>query len=357
MDSMRSILMMLGVFLHSANIFNPAKSWKIYSDNTIDIAGYVVQFIYTFRMPAFFVVSGFFCFLTIKKYGSSEFLRKRLSRIVIPLIVTGLTLNSLQVLILTFSGYHNFNFENYLWEGQWVSHLWFLINLIVYFVMAAVINSLFPKLLEVTGKYLSNYMLSVPIIIIFSVMPIISIMILGLNKVGFPLYSEVFGVFRLHVILRYLPYFIFGVFLASNKELLRRFVSTPVTVSFALALTLLIKQSIEPNKGGVTLNIVAVYLETLITWLSVSLCFFTFKTFFDKPSKTWLFLSDASYTVYLFHHVIVIALGLLVINHGLPGLPSMVLIIVTTLMITLCIHKYFVLKLRVASLLFNGKYR
>jgi len=32
MDSMRSVLMLLGVILHSAQVFNPEKSWVIYSE-------------------------------------------------------------------------------------------------------------------------------------------------------------------------------------------------------------------------------------------------------------------------------------------------------------------------------------
>ena len=84
MDSMRAILMMLGVVLHSAQVFNPEQSWVIYSNNTDSIMTYIVNIIAIFRMPAFFVVSGYFCFLTLKKYQVRKFLNVRLKRLVIP---------------------------------------------------------------------------------------------------------------------------------------------------------------------------------------------------------------------------------------------------------------------------------
>lgn len=123
MDSMRSILMMLGVVLHSSQVFNVEQSWVIYSDNTATFAEYLVEFIAAFRMPAFFVVAGYFCVLSIKKYAPGTFIKFRLTRIVIPLIITAITLNSLQVIILTYAGWHQFDLGKYLLEGGWVSHL------------------------------------------------------------------------------------------------------------------------------------------------------------------------------------------------------------------------------------------
>ena len=65
MDSMRATLMMLGVFVHSVQKYN-------YSDEPATIMMNVALFLHIFRMPAFFVVSGFFCHFTLQRYNTRK---------------------------------------------------------------------------------------------------------------------------------------------------------------------------------------------------------------------------------------------------------------------------------------------
>ena len=60
LDAMRSILMILGIVLHSANVFSDS-DWAIQNIDTSVYFSYLVEVIHLFRMPAFFIVSGFFC--------------------------------------------------------------------------------------------------------------------------------------------------------------------------------------------------------------------------------------------------------------------------------------------------------
>lgn len=109
-------------------------------------------------MPAFFIVSGFFCYMTLNRYGARLFLRVRIPRILISLIITALTLNSLQNIIL--SEYRPlapsiFSVE-YMLQGIWVSHLWFLISLIYYFVFSAVVYFFFRSISDKFLVYISQ---------------------------------------------------------------------------------------------------------------------------------------------------------------------------------------------------------
>ena len=45
MDTMRAVLMMLGVVLHSSQVFSAEHTWVIYSDNTIRFAGWLVSLV------------------------------------------------------------------------------------------------------------------------------------------------------------------------------------------------------------------------------------------------------------------------------------------------------------------------
>lgn len=355
MDSMRSILMMLGVVLHSSNVFATKQSWLIYSHDTSMIAEYIGQFIHIFRMPAFFLISGFFCALTISRYQPRKFITVRLKRIIIPLITTAVTLNSLQLIILTYTDFRHYTLGKYLLEGGWVSHLWFLNNLIIYYLVATGFVVFLRRPTKIVENYLSYLFLLTPMVIIIAIMPMATIAIFGLNKIGFPLYSGALGVFDTYSILIYLPYFVFGCILGNNNELLYRFSKiNPVFTLLAIAGSMFImNKALVPNE--VINQIITVYFQGLVTWLSVALCFFTFYTFFNSASKTWMFLSDASYTVYLFHHVFVVAIGIVLIQVGFSPLLSMLILIAITAIITLYIHKHFILQSTYARLLFNGK--
>lgn len=355
MDSMRSILMMLGVVLHSSRVFEAKQEWIIYSQNTSIIANDIGPSIHIFRMPAFFIVAGFFCVLTISKYKPQKFLAIRLKRIIIPLVVTAITLNSLQTAILIDTGFLKLDLGEYIFLGGWVSHLWFLNNLIIYFLLAASLATFLSWPTGIVGKFLDRLFSTVPIVLIIFMMPIASIMILGLNKVGFPLYDDIFGVFRVNIILKYLPYFAFGAVLGGNKELLFKFSTiNPIFALFVIIGSNLTIKSLSFQNEMIQKGII-VYFEILITWFTVSLCFYIFYRFFNTQSKKWQFLSDASYTVYLFHHVIVIGIGYLLMHLEIHPLVNVLILILLTLSITLCIHKYFILKSRYARFLFNGK--
>src|SRR5690606_3309628 len=88
--------------------------------------------------PAFFALSGFFCLYSATKYTSSILITRRMKRILIPFLVTALTLNTAQALLLQATGWESYGVYRYLSEGRWLSHLWFLENLALYLAAAYV---------------------------------------------------------------------------------------------------------------------------------------------------------------------------------------------------------------------------
>lgn len=355
MDSMRAVLMVLGVVIHSAQIFNPEKNWVIYSNNTDPIMACIVNMIATFRMPAFFVVSGYFCFLTLKNYQVRAYLTVRLKRLIIPFIFTALLVNSLQATFLNWTGWRPFEFSMYLMNGGYISHLWFLINLTVYFVIAG-LAVLFFKPSAKLGVYLVRQAFNkAPILLIVIVMPLLSLIILSLNKFGFPLYSSFFGVLNTYIILLYSPFFIFGIALATQKDFLRRFCTINPIVTLVLLLTSLAVIDLTTDVDGTLFMVINEYITTLSKWLSVLICFYIFYHFCNKQSKSMRMFSDSAYTIYLFHHAFVIAFGVVLMNLGFSVLFICVLLITIVTTLTLVIHNYIISKNRVLLFMFNGK--
>lgn len=357
MDALRAFLMTLGIVLHSTQLFNPERSWLISSSESADFAGYLVTAITTFRMPAFFIVSGFFCVWSLNKYAPGQFLRLRLAQVVIPFLVTAVVLNSIQTALLFSNGSLNFQFDEYLLQGGYISHLWFLCNLIVYFAVAGLVAHQFREPAARFARRLSRGFEQSPICLVLVVLPSLNIAVLVLNQLGFPLYSSFLGVWNTYNIFWYTPYFLFGLILGlSEKNLLRFAQFSPLLCALGLMLGVAGAHYITFD-GGIMRKTIHVYCETSTVWCAAALCFQFFYRFANSPNRFSRLISEASYTVYLFHHGLVVAIGLLIMQLALPIIVQLMVLIASVSLITIGIHRYLIDRHSMLKLLFNGKFR
>lgn len=289
MDAMRSVLMMLGVFLHSSLVFEQNSDWLIRSNQTTPVADILSNAIHTFRMPAFFIVSGFFCVFTLRRYGADQFFKLRLVRILIPLIVTAITLNSIQTYLLVHTGWRVFSLPEYLQQGRWVSHLWFLINLVYYFAGAYVLAKLAAGPLLSLNALVRRILMSMPISISLAVFPLVLTALLSLNKLGFPLYYESYGLIDVFSLVYYLPFFAFGAVIGTDQELLFRFSDVNPLVSSGVIVSAILAQKLMHFPGGLLGAFDEVYLHELVVWYSAALCFYFFYRFCNSASPLFTF--------------------------------------------------------------------
>ncbi len=354
MDSMRSVLMMLGVVLHSAQVFNPSRSWKIFNKDSFLFAGKIVGLIHMFRMPAFFVISGFFCVLTLNKYTISSFVRIRIKRLVVPLVSTALTLNVLQAFVLDCSGWAKFDALAFI-NGGWVSHLWFLIVLMAYFLIALTFYTIGREWLCALMDVVNKVVLLIPVVVILCFLPLLSLFFLGMNRFGFPLYYNIGGFLSVYDIFNYLPFFLFGCYLFKYNEALHRFSDIKPYLSVLLVfMAYYIKENIVLD-NLFAMRLVNCYLEYFMTWMMVSICFYIFYNTLNYKSNVWLFLSDASFTVYLFNQFIIIVVSLFIAKMKINVYLSFFVLMFVAIFATLALHKYVILKTKLLRFAFNGK--
>ncbi|MES2973673.1 MAG: acyltransferase family protein [Pseudomonadota bacterium] len=85
LDNLRGILMWLGIVLHVAAIYSLEPSPVIWLDpqRTV-IADLLMTSIHAFRMPAFFILAGFFAMMLAEARGPVGLLRHRLARLALP---------------------------------------------------------------------------------------------------------------------------------------------------------------------------------------------------------------------------------------------------------------------------------
>ncbi len=355
MDAMRAVLMMLGIVLHSAQVFNPANGWVIHSAHTFPLAGWLVEAITLFRMPAFFIVAGFFCLLSMQKYSARDFAVMRVERLAVPLVVCALLLNTMQTSILAGYGALDFELFSHLANGKWMSHLWFLNHLLVYVGIGYLVSRSGWQLPGLFGRYAAAaFSITPPFVLVVFVAAAHLVLFKGLGASGLLGLGVVAGTLDVYSLAWNAPFFVFGMVLGLRRELLDRFSS----VSPALAI-LVIGVCAPIAAVGATLDSALVrvgadFLKLLAIWHAAALCFGVFRRFANRPSALMTTLSGASYTVYLFHHLFVIAFGIVLMNFGIGGIPGFVALVAAVALTTLLIHQHVVAPSPVARYLFNG---
>ena len=129
LDALRATAMLLGVVLH-ATLFLIPDAWPIQDAWAGSVPpqespyGYLLSAIHGFRMPVFFLLSGFFTALLWQRRGLKEMGVHRLKRVALPLAIGSLTIIPINVWLLAGA-----DFDPAWWPVYWLDslhHLWFL---------------------------------------------------------------------------------------------------------------------------------------------------------------------------------------------------------------------------------------
>jgi peptidoglycan/LPS O-acetylase OafA/YrhL len=152
LDVLRAAMMLLGVLLHAACNYIPGPAdggWSAREPDTSPLAGVLVVFIHAFRMPAFFLLAGFFGAMMLERRGMVGLFADRLRRIALPLVVGWVALFPLvkAAFILAAVRDHAPSLEASIaafpretlaspWADPSPAHLWFLWYLLLLYVAA-----------------------------------------------------------------------------------------------------------------------------------------------------------------------------------------------------------------------------
>lgn len=382
LDAARSALMMLGVVLHAANVYAEPATWLVSDPVRSEGLRAVSDTIHVFRIPAFFVVAGFFAGFSLERYGPGGFLRRRCVRLVVPLVCSGVVLGLLQNWLLYRHGVAGYGpegggteglveylgtdaFQDGIREGLWVTHLWFLVNLIVYVFAMALLASIpavgrgCGAVVERLNRTIDPRGLFVRRALFLFVLPFGALLSQVLTGVTPGAYDSVFGVTSLYTLLAYAPYFVVGVFAFRAREYFEALRAPGFWVFLALALVAAGNTLLTDSSGRVV-GALRAYGADLVVWLSISIVLAAFRRFASRPSTRFAYLSEASYTVYLFHHLCVLGLGILLAAEMPASIGPWVrftMVVITTTLATLALHHFAILRFSPLRFAFNGKWR
>jgi len=306
-DALRAALMLLGIPYHTALAYRPGREWIVSSGEGLSVFTYLAEFIHLFRMPAFFLIAGYFAALLLARRAPTEWLRGRFQRLGVPLVVSLATLVPILNLACELS---NFALAEALasWRhnsatsgGYWVRHLWFLIVLLYCCVAATLIVQQWPRLRQaLVPQRIDDWMAQR-----FHIVFLASTTLLALwQAIAIELFYKAGlatnlpqQILRIDELIGFAPYFILGCILARAPRTLERMgCFSPVIAVIAVVsscTSLWFLDDFWPPLG----RFVATFAAMAISQMIIAGA----KRVGDKPSPIVQRTVAASFVIYLFH--------------------------------------------------------
>lgn len=360
LDNLRAILMWLGILLHVAVVYSTLPGPIIWRDEQRTIAADIlVSAIHTFRMPAFFILSGFFAALLAHFRGPGGLLRHRLARLALPFalfwpLIWGVT--SVAVLV----------FLNRMVLGEWglsrnvfaqdnsrpplfsTIHMWFLWMLLWFCVVTSLLLRL-PRPWFAPAATALAWLGRQPLGFSVLALPLLGAGASYPN--GFLVASGAF-----------LPdwsewvhnglFFAFGLMLHGQQTIFFSQFQRRWAVYAVGGLVFYLVTPVALRLDGPVL--LGAYLYHCAAWLWSFACIGAALRFLQSRHSVLAYLSDSSYWVYLLHFPFTVLFGALLFQLALPALLKIAINVACTTAVCLGSYHLVVRYTWVGNLL-NGK--
>jgi len=284
-------------------------------------------------MPLLFTIAGMTTYYSFKKRNVKEYLKERVQRLLIPFITSMIFITP----ILSYFGmmFHeniSINFFDYYFKsftmisdlvgyngGLGVGHVWFILYLFIVSCVALLIIKLLKNRIDLSKKELSF-----PILILLGIIPVIAYPILN--------------TFEDHSIGMYLALFLLGYYVLSNDNILEKLEKNKITLGIlTLILTIIFVYIAGIVFGLVTIMPQAIaipllfFYQVFYGWICILFLLVIGKLYLNKANNILQYLSESSFTIYIFHMPILIAIAFYILqftqNVGIQMLLTLILTI------------------------------
>ncbi len=343
--------MLLGVFVHAATVgdFGRIESVSEISD--------------LFRMSLFFMISGFLAAMLLGRQPIGKFWKGRLRNLIIPLVFGVVILNppTLYMVYAYFNGRPDSLAE--VWNavfgdstgvsGQlvWHLHLWFLVSLSVYALLAPAFLRPARRLIEILLALLPKGSALLPwfgvIFVVITTMTLLAALEAAERITGsLP--------WLMRVTALYSPYYFMGLALHSASGTGREMIRPGYLLSFFVVLLYIASEFVLLD--GVAQEVIEVVsLAAMRTWICFVLIYWG-QVWLEGRSRITDMFSRSIYTVYLLHYGVIYALALLSARFmGTDTAAFYVFLSITTIFVGLAVHAFIVSRSHVLTFLLNGR--
>jgi glucans biosynthesis protein C len=316
-DFIRSIAALWGVLFHAglAYMATSQSPWLLHDsvpgNEFIDL---IIWFSHRIRMPLFFIMSGFFASLVLKKRGIQYFIKSRLQKILIPFLISIIFILPLIVeLFGTKMGIPlSFPYTGNHFSRIRLAHLWFLYYLFLFSIILTCFNFYQFKNKSILGFKTVNTLLFIVILIFHFLMD----SPLSINPtLDFQIDPIAFGF--------YFTFFVWGSLLNQKgyfeKLRQKRSLFWPaLSLIFGLIASFLIlglqKNLLDINKY-ILISSIHLFTTSYCVLFNFSLLNLGLR-FITKKNPIIMYLSDSSYFIYIAHLPVVIYFQRILYQYG-----------------------------------------
>jgi glucan biosynthesis protein C len=362
LDSIRAWLMLLGIPFHISLIYS-SHVWHVNSAESSWWLTLFNDFIHSFRMQVFFVISGYFSYMLFLRYPLKRWWKVRVERVGIPMLTAIPLLTLPQFIMLqyvkgkadtwhTLSLYEKYN--TLAWEL--VSHLWFLLVLVVMTTVSLwVFSRMRHRLSTQSGTLLADITwgkLSVLFLLL-------GIAYAALRRTLLIVYSPILsdGLFNFVVMqtLFYLPFFVIGA-LAFVHPKLKALFTTPsrgCTLGAALAFVAYLLNQ-RYGSGDAWMYETEIVITMVLGLWMVNVVFALGHRLLNFKSARVTYFVNASLFIYLVHHPLTLFFGAYITPHISSNLLGFIAGLVFVVGIAIVLYEIH-LRIPLLRFLFSGK--
>ncbi|NEG94892.1 glucans biosynthesis protein MdoC [Leclercia adecarboxylata] len=362
LDSIRAWLMLLGIPFHISLIYS-SHVWHVNSAESSWWLTLFNDFIHSFRMQVFFVISGYFSYMLFLRYPLKRWWKVRVERVGIPMLTAIPLLTLPQFIMLqyvkgkadtwhTLSLYEKYN--TLAWEL--VSHLWFLLVLVVMTTVSLwVFSRMRHRLSTQSGTFLANISWGK----LSALFLLLGIAYAALRRTLLIVYSPILsdGLFNFVVMqtLFYLPFFVIGA-LAFVHPKLKALFTTPsrgCTLGAALAFVAYLLNQRYGSGDAWMYETESVITMVLGLWM-VNVVFALGHRLLNFKSARVTYFVNASLFIYLVHHPLTLFFGAYITPHISSNLLGFIAGLVFVVGIAIVLYEIH-LRIPLLRFLFSGK--
>lgn len=369
LDALRAIMMMLGLVLHSGNTYSAIDfggAWSLKDVNAqSEFLSWLVLTIHSFRMPIFFVVSGFFGAMLYYERTPVSMIQNRVKRILFPFLVflfllwptvffafrySGLVFGENQEpLTNTLAAFSNTSI--FLPNGTF--HLWFIYYLLMFSVVSFALSLLLRGSGLIAAKFINGFTkmighpllrVLVPTVVIFG-----TLLVMGRSWVK----TSLEFMPDPSTFIFYFIFYLFGWFLYKSKYSLKEFMKYDWMQSVIGISLFAVYFLVDFPEGAF---VVPAMIKSLVVWLLTFGFTGLFVRYTSKPNRTMRYISDSSYWVYLLHLPLTAFFPGLIANLPLPAVVKFGVTLGLTIIACFVTYHYLVRASFIGQFLNGRKY-
>lgn len=359
-DWLRISAVLLLFAFHTARIFDNSSDFYVKSAQLGTGSSYLVAYFGPWGMPLFFVLAGASTWFALRFRSAGRYVKERATRLLVPFIFGVLVLVPPQSYIglrshSDYAGsflawYPRFfqlipkDMEGYCLGGHTWGHLWFILHLFVYSMVAL---PLFLYLKSEAGQRLTKRLAA------FFSRPGM-ILLLGIPLIFATPFPEIVGGNPL----RYIIVFIYGYLLMADprfeKAIDRHKVAALILGPVVHVVVAYFDATGRPS--GIPawfMPIVRGYISGFIPWFFLIALLGYGREFLNFPSRVLSYFAEASYPFYILHQTIIVIVGFYVVQWQ-TGVPVKFLtILVASLVATALVYDLLVKRAKGTRFLFG----